>query len=451
MDGRHVAACTAIAALAVLAAPAGVAHAQDEDRLIPAWIRQIFVYYADEQISDAELVAALTYLIDNGIIVTDGAVVAPAAPMPTAAPTLPSTAQGVDDAYEAATDATLAATDATNAAIRAVDNALTIDIIAIDDTTSAVRSAGGPTASRAATHADASSRAAAMAAIDDVDRAANAGSVDYTTGEIDAAGADIIRLTNAAVLASRTAETYAYGDALGAEAWAEAAEAWVDVVEAQAELASGRIATLHAANAAVAASGASEAYEAVGAGSTAREFAEAAESWTAAAESWTAAAEAAERAAGSWTTATEAWDAAAVAAANLHEMRTGPAGKGAGEAAPRVADAPRTTVAPPSAAAVLTAAERAVERARIVELQDLSGPRECYTLLRSMERNLIEQDGAESQIKFMRDYLAFAPDPNDPALQQSRSLLDSSTENLRVLQSDYRTMKSTYDSYNQCR
>ena len=451
MVGQYTAACAAIAVLAVVAAPVGTAHAQDEDELIPAWIRQIFVYYADEQISDAELIAALTYLIDNGIIETGAAASTPATPPTPVAPTLASGALTVDDAYEAATAATMAATADGTTAIRAVDNALTIDIIAIDATANAVRSAGGPTASRAVTHADVSSRAAAMTAIDDVKQAADSGSEDYITGEIDAAGADVIRLTNAAVVASQIADTYAYGDASGAKAWAEAAGAWAEVSSAQAALAADRVAVLRTADVADVVSGASESYAAVGASSVARAFDEAAEAWSESAEAWAEAAEAAERAVDSWTAAAEAWDDAADAAAVFSKVRTEPGGTGTAETPSRSPDTARPTNDGTTSKAPLTSAERAIERSRIAGLQDISGPRECYTLLRSMERNLMEQDGAESQIKYMRDYLAFAPDPNDPALQQSRALLDSSTESLRVLQADYQTMKSTYESYSQCR
>ena len=68
MHGRHTTACTAIAALIAIAAPAGAAHAQAEGEIIPAWVKQVFVYYANDQISEGELIAALTYLINNNII-----------------------------------------------------------------------------------------------------------------------------------------------------------------------------------------------------------------------------------------------------------------------------------------------------------------------------------------------------------------------------------------------
>ena len=51
--------------LALLAAsPVVAAHAQDD--LLPDWIQSIFVFYAAGQISDAELVAALEYLVSTG-------------------------------------------------------------------------------------------------------------------------------------------------------------------------------------------------------------------------------------------------------------------------------------------------------------------------------------------------------------------------------------------------
>ena len=61
--------CAAAVAAAALAAPAWTAHAQEGDGgPIPEWVRTIFVYYADGAISDAELLAALQYLADQGVI-----------------------------------------------------------------------------------------------------------------------------------------------------------------------------------------------------------------------------------------------------------------------------------------------------------------------------------------------------------------------------------------------
>ena len=70
--GMAAAAAAAIAAGALLAyapyAP-GEAHAQQggQER-VPDWVKQVFGYYVDGQISEAELLAALVYLIDNGIM-----------------------------------------------------------------------------------------------------------------------------------------------------------------------------------------------------------------------------------------------------------------------------------------------------------------------------------------------------------------------------------------------
>ena len=64
-------ACIATAASVVAAcAPlllAGEADAQQEQR-VPEWVKQVFEFYVDGQISEDELLAALTYLIDNGIM-----------------------------------------------------------------------------------------------------------------------------------------------------------------------------------------------------------------------------------------------------------------------------------------------------------------------------------------------------------------------------------------------
>lgn len=62
-------------ALAAIMVPAGAAHAQADGTLIPAWIKPVFAYYADGMITEAELIAALQYLVDQNVIH-----VAPAAP-----------------------------------------------------------------------------------------------------------------------------------------------------------------------------------------------------------------------------------------------------------------------------------------------------------------------------------------------------------------------------------
>ena len=63
------AACTA-AAMAVCASLAllpGEAQGQEGGQ-VPGWVKQVFGFYVDGQISESELLAALKYLIDNGIM-----------------------------------------------------------------------------------------------------------------------------------------------------------------------------------------------------------------------------------------------------------------------------------------------------------------------------------------------------------------------------------------------
>ena len=54
-------------ALAAIAAPVGAVQAQ-EGEAIPAWIKRVFAFYVDGQITDAELITALEYLITQNII-----------------------------------------------------------------------------------------------------------------------------------------------------------------------------------------------------------------------------------------------------------------------------------------------------------------------------------------------------------------------------------------------
>lgn len=74
MYGRRTAAsveaCATIVALAAIAvlAAGGAAHAQADGELIPPWIKSVFAYYVDGQITEAELVNALEYLIEAGVI-----------------------------------------------------------------------------------------------------------------------------------------------------------------------------------------------------------------------------------------------------------------------------------------------------------------------------------------------------------------------------------------------
>ena len=68
MHLRQAAACAAIVALAAIAAPTThTAHAQSNDP-IPAWVKTIFVYYANDQITGAEIISALEYLIAQDVI-----------------------------------------------------------------------------------------------------------------------------------------------------------------------------------------------------------------------------------------------------------------------------------------------------------------------------------------------------------------------------------------------
>ena len=117
MDGRRVAICATIAASVTIAALASAAHAQGTDRAIPEWIKTVFGYYANGDIGDAELVNALQYLIDQGIlnIDTDHASPPPPPPPTTTAPPPPP----------AARSAAYAAVDAYASAAYAADNALT--------------------------------------------------------------------------------------------------------------------------------------------------------------------------------------------------------------------------------------------------------------------------------------------------------------------------------------
>ena len=69
MAPARTVACTA-AVLAVCAPPAllpGEAHGQEGGQ-VPGWVEQVFRFYVDGQISESELLSALKYLIDNGIM-----------------------------------------------------------------------------------------------------------------------------------------------------------------------------------------------------------------------------------------------------------------------------------------------------------------------------------------------------------------------------------------------
>ena len=68
MNVRRGMSCAVIAALATATAVVGTAHAQEADDPIPAWIQTVFIYYANGEITGAELISALEYLIAQNII-----------------------------------------------------------------------------------------------------------------------------------------------------------------------------------------------------------------------------------------------------------------------------------------------------------------------------------------------------------------------------------------------
>ena len=84
MDAGRGASCATIVALAaIVAGTAGTAHAASDGGGMPAWVKQLFVYYANDQIGEAEILGALAYLINNGIIQIEQP--AATAPAPSAA------------------------------------------------------------------------------------------------------------------------------------------------------------------------------------------------------------------------------------------------------------------------------------------------------------------------------------------------------------------------------
>ena len=60
----------AVAAAPAACAPllAGEAHGQEGEGQVPAWVKQVFAYYVDGQISESEILGALEYLIESGIM-----------------------------------------------------------------------------------------------------------------------------------------------------------------------------------------------------------------------------------------------------------------------------------------------------------------------------------------------------------------------------------------------
>ena len=67
MNARRGITYAVIAALAA-AGVGSTAHAQEGDDPIPAWIQTVFIYYANGEITGAELIGALEYLIAHDII-----------------------------------------------------------------------------------------------------------------------------------------------------------------------------------------------------------------------------------------------------------------------------------------------------------------------------------------------------------------------------------------------
>ena len=70
MDGgeRALAICMAVALVGAAVMYGDGAHAAQEGGAIPEWIKTVFGYYAAGQISDGEIIGALQYLIDLGVI-----------------------------------------------------------------------------------------------------------------------------------------------------------------------------------------------------------------------------------------------------------------------------------------------------------------------------------------------------------------------------------------------
>ena len=58
-----------LAGILVFSSVLGVAYSQDNT--IPEWVKGLFTFWVDEQVSDADLLSALEFLIDAGVIQTD--------------------------------------------------------------------------------------------------------------------------------------------------------------------------------------------------------------------------------------------------------------------------------------------------------------------------------------------------------------------------------------------
>ena len=67
-DARKGVLFLGLVAVLALGGVAGVAHSQSD--AIPEWIRNLFVFWTDEQVGDSELLAAIEFLVDEGVIQT---------------------------------------------------------------------------------------------------------------------------------------------------------------------------------------------------------------------------------------------------------------------------------------------------------------------------------------------------------------------------------------------
>ena len=85
MNALRAMTCGTIVALATIAAPAGAAYAE-EGRLIPEWVKTLFAFYINDEITEGEVISALEYLIAQDIIhVSSATEQRPAAPVGQAA------------------------------------------------------------------------------------------------------------------------------------------------------------------------------------------------------------------------------------------------------------------------------------------------------------------------------------------------------------------------------
>ena len=242
MNGRRAMMYGMIVTMAVAGAGGAVSSAQaQEGELIPSWIKQVFIYYANDQISEAELINALTYLLENDIIRIDRP--------GTSSNAVPSSADddALTDAIRSADDDAIKAV-LVKIATRAAEALTSAD--ATYDAARAAISAAGATddAAKAAANAvadiahDSGSRViqnaadAAYISTGDIAKmqAASAADARFKAAVSAAAAADVIAKT-----ATETAVDGDYNaQAIGASAGADAASAWADAARAGADAAS---------------------------------------------------------------------------------------------------------------------------------------------------------------------------------------------------------------------